>query len=81
MNHSDTKKLDHFTHVTLYLLLSQLTIFQRKAEREMIVLLKLFKDVTLSPLFLFMKTICLGNKQQLKIPILSIKFFKSQVNP
>ena len=29
MNHSDTKKLDHFTYVTLYLLLSQFSIFQQ----------------------------------------------------
>ena len=40
LNHSDTKKLDHFIHVTHYLLLSQPSIFQQKAEREMIALLK-----------------------------------------
>ena len=38
-SHSDTKKLDHFTKVTHYLLLSQLSIFQQKAERETIALL------------------------------------------
>ena len=38
--------------------MSQLSIFQQKAEREMIGLLKWFKDVTLSPLIMFMKTIC-----------------------
>ena len=50
-SHSDTKKLDHFTKVTHYLLLSQLSIFQQKAERETIALLNELKDVTLSPLF------------------------------
>ena len=39
MSHSDIKKLDHFTEVTHYLFLSQLSIFQQKAERETIALL------------------------------------------
>ena len=39
MSHSDIKKLDHFTEVTHYLLLSQVSIFQQKAERETIALL------------------------------------------
>ena len=56
-SHSDTKKLFHFTEVTHYLLLSQLSIFQQKAERETIALLNDLKDLTLSPLFLFVKTI------------------------
>ena len=30
LNYFDTKKLDHFTHVTHYLLLSQPSIFQQK---------------------------------------------------
>ena len=38
-SHSDTKKLDHFNEITYHLFLSQLSIFQQKAERETIALL------------------------------------------
>ena len=62
LSHSDTKKLDHFNEITYHLLLSQLSIFQQKAERETIALLYNLKDVTLSPLFLFVKQYCLNLK-------------------
>ena len=54
-SHSDTKKLNHFIKVTHYLLLSKLSIFQQKAERETIAVSYDLKDATLSPLFLFVK--------------------------
>ena len=39
LSHSDAKKIDHFNEITYHLLLSQLSIFQQKAERETIALL------------------------------------------
>ena len=47
LSHSDIKKLDHFTKVTHYLLMSQLSIFQQKAEREIIALLNNFECLDL----------------------------------
>ena len=38
-SHSDTKKLDQFDKITYHLLMSQLSIFQQKAERETIALI------------------------------------------